>query len=99
MSLKGVHKALEREFGSLNDMGMEAVNVLLELFCIASAAFGPLAVLELVFGRSEIVSWIGAALGCVAALFVWMAFSSASSAEKRIEELETELKALKEDRN
>lgn len=76
----------------------EVLNTLLELFCVASAAFGPSAVLEWIFGRSEIVSWIGAALGCLAALLVWMAFSNASRSESRAEELEEMLKAAREGR-
>lgn len=77
---------------------MSILGGLLELFCVASAAIGPSAALEWVFGRSEIVSWIGAALGCVAALFVWMAFSNSSKAESRIEELEEKLKTEREGR-
>lgn len=77
----------------------EVLDTLLKLFCIASAAFGPSSVLKWIFGPSEVVWWIGAALGCLAALLVWMAFSYGSEAEKRAEELEEKLKAIKEDRD
>lgn len=76
----------------------EALDGIVELFCVISAAFGPSAVLEWIFGRSEIASWVGAVFGCLAALLVWMAFSNAFESESRVEELEEMLKAAREGR-
>lgn len=56
-------------------------DILVELVAVASAGIGFPCILQGVFGRSNVVEWIGAAGGCVVALFTWMAFSRAYKAE------------------
>lgn len=76
----------------------EIWDTIIELVCVVSSVFGFPFILEFVFGRAELIQWIGAGGGLLTGLFTWMSFYYEKETESRADRLEEELSALKKSR-
>ncbi len=74
----------------------ELLVVLPTLLTIACCGCGGCFIVESLFGRSTLTTWIGAALGCLAVFTFFVTHNAASSYEEEIQQLRWELKEKEE---